>query len=108
VHASWLNQLEIYFSIVQRKVLEPNDFENLADLARTLTAFERHWNEIAEPFDWRFTRDELATLIERLAAREPPSSSRPQLRLVRCETFVPGRRRRKAPVCLETRPHVCP
>jgi hypothetical protein len=71
VHASWLNQIEIYFSIVQRKVLEPNDFDNVADVARTLNAFERHWNEIAEPFDWRFTRDDLAALMERLTAHEP-------------------------------------
>jgi hypothetical protein len=71
VHASWLNQIEIYFSIVQRKVLEPNDFENVGDIARTLNAFERRWNGIAEPFDWRFTRDDLAALIERLTAHEP-------------------------------------
>ena len=71
VHASWLNQIEIYFSIVQRKVLEPNDFNNLADLARTLNAFEGHWNEIAEPFQWNFTRDHLAALITRLATHEP-------------------------------------
>jgi hypothetical protein len=71
VHASWLNQLEIYFSIVQRKVLEPNDFQSLAELAHTLNAFEHRWNEIAEPFDWRFTRDDLAALIERLKPYEP-------------------------------------
>jgi DDE superfamily endonuclease len=71
VHASWLNQIEIYYSIVQRKLLEPNDFDNLADLACTLNALERHWNEIAEPFDWRFTRDDLAALLDRLAAHEP-------------------------------------
>ncbi len=71
MHASWLNQLEIYYSIVQRKVLEPNDFDNLADVARTLNAFERHWNEIAEPFDWRFTRDDLAALVTRLTAQQP-------------------------------------
>jgi hypothetical protein len=71
VHASWLNQIEIYFSIVQRKVLEPNDFANLADLACTLNSFERHWNTVAEPFDWRFTRDDLAALIKRLRAHEP-------------------------------------
>ncbi len=71
VHASWLNQLEIYFSIVQRKLLEPNDFANLAELARTLNDFERHWNEIAEPFDWNFSRDDLAALLDRLAAHEP-------------------------------------
>jgi hypothetical protein len=71
VHASSLNQIEIYFSIVQRKVLEPNDFDNLADLGRTLNAFEYHWNEIAEPFDWSFARDDLAALLNRLATREP-------------------------------------
>ena len=71
VHASWLNQIEIYYSIVQRKLLEPNDFDNLAALARTLNAFERHWNEIAEPFEWNFTRDNLAALIARLTTHEP-------------------------------------
>ena len=70
VHASWLNQIEIYYSIVQRKLLEPNDFSDLGELAGTLNAFEHHWNEIAAPFDWRFTRDDLAALITRLAAHE--------------------------------------
>ena len=71
LHASWLNQIEIYFSIVKRKLLQPNDFARLADVARTLNAFERHWTEIAEPFEWNFTRDDLAALITRLAAHEP-------------------------------------
>ncbi len=71
LHASWLNQVEIYFSIVQRKLLEPNDFENLGEVARTLNAFERHWSEVAEPFAWRFTRQDLEKLMERLAAHEP-------------------------------------
>jgi hypothetical protein len=56
---------------VQRKVLTPNDFDDLAVLARTLNEFECHWNEIAEPFEWNFTRDKLAVLMERLSAREP-------------------------------------
>ncbi len=71
LHASWLNQIEIFFSIVQRKLLEPNDFESLAQLARTLNEFERHWNEVAEPFDWNFTRHDLAKLIDRLSVHEP-------------------------------------
>ncbi|MCZ7587496.1 MAG: transposase [Gaiella sp.] len=71
VHASWLNQVEIYFSILQRKVLEPNDFVGLSVLARTLNEFEHHWNEIAEPFAWDFTRHDLAKLLERVAAHEP-------------------------------------
>ena len=32
IHASWLNQVEVYFSIVQRKVLTPNDFADLEQL----------------------------------------------------------------------------
>jgi hypothetical protein len=42
VHASWLNQIEIYFSIVQRKALTPNDFASLPDLARHLMDFGQH------------------------------------------------------------------
>ena len=72
LHASWLNQIEIYYSIVQRKVLKPNDFDHIAEVARTLNIFERHWNKVAEPFEWNFTRNDLAALITRLAAHEPP------------------------------------
>jgi DDE superfamily endonuclease len=71
IHASWLNQIEIYFSIIQRKVLKPNDFHNLAELARTLSQFEHRWNKIAQPFDWNFTRQDLAELLAKLAQREP-------------------------------------
>ena len=66
VHASWLNQAEIYHSIIQRKLLDPNDFETTAELARTLNDFEHHYNKIAEPFEWNFTRDKLAALLDRL------------------------------------------
>ena len=71
VHASWLNQIEIYFSIVQRKVLTPNDFDSLAEVARRLNEFERLYNEIAEPFGWNFTREELGEWLKRLAEHEP-------------------------------------
>jgi hypothetical protein len=70
IHASWLNQIEIYFSIVQRKLLKPNDFDNLAEVARTLNRFEHRWNQVAQPFDWQFTRQVLADLLARLARRE--------------------------------------
>jgi DDE superfamily endonuclease len=70
IHASWLNQIEIYFSIVQRKLLKPNDFDNLAEVARTLNQFEHRWNQVAQPFDWQFTRQDLADLLARLARRE--------------------------------------
>jgi len=71
VHASWLNQTEIYFSIIQRKLLQPNDFENTPQLARALNDFEHHYNPVARPFDWTFTRDDLAEVLDRLAQHEP-------------------------------------
>jgi len=72
-HASWLNQIEIYFSVVQRKVLTPNDFDDLDQVSARLTAFERLYNEIAEPFAWNFTRDKLHAWIERLRSHEAES-----------------------------------
>jgi hypothetical protein len=66
IHASWLNQIEIYFSIVQRKVLTPDDFTSLTDLSQRLMAFEHHYQTIAQPFEWRFTRRDLATLLNKL------------------------------------------
>jgi hypothetical protein len=66
VHASWLNQIEIYFSILQRKALTPNDFSSLADVEDRLLGFERYYESIAAPFDWRFTRDDLDALLSRL------------------------------------------
>jgi len=74
VHASWLNQVEIYHSIIQRKLLAPNDFASTAELARALNDFERYYNAIAEPFDWNFTRDDLAELLTRIDERERESA----------------------------------
>ena len=71
VHASWLNQIEIYFSILQRKALTPNDFEDLDALAARITAFETHYRQLAQPFEWTFTRTKLDELLARLASREP-------------------------------------
>src|ERR1700719_3352982 len=56
VHASWLNQVEIYFSIVQRKVLTPNDFSSLLELEQRLLAFQDYYQQAARPFQWTFTR----------------------------------------------------
>jgi len=67
VHASWLNQVEIYFSIVQRKVLTPNDFKDLADVETRLSAFERRYEATAAPFEWKFTRTDLTKLLARLS-----------------------------------------
>ncbi len=70
VHASWLNQVEIYFSIVQRKVLTPNDFTGLDQLAERLLDFQYYWEATARPFEWKFTKADLATLLARLSAHE--------------------------------------
>lgn len=70
VHASWLNQAEIYFSVIQRKVLTPNDFANLAEVEERLSAFERRYEEAAQPFEWKFTREDLALLMKRLATKD--------------------------------------
>ncbi len=75
VHASWLNQIEIYFSIVERKVLTPNDFASLADVADRLHRFEQRYQQIAQPFEWKFTRRDLLRLLARLDAAQPRSKS---------------------------------
>jgi hypothetical protein len=66
VHASWLNQCEIYFSIVQRKVLQPNNFVDLDAVEQALLAFGRRYEHIAQPFEWKFTRRDLDRVLDRL------------------------------------------
>jgi hypothetical protein len=68
VHASWLNQIEIYFSIVQRKVLTPNDFTDLNTLAERLLNFQYYWENAARPFEWKFTRQNLAQFLAKLGS----------------------------------------
>ena len=70
VHASWLNQIEIVFSIIQRKVVTPNDFYHLDQITERLAAFEDRYNMLAEPFDWTFTREDLNDLLQRIAAHD--------------------------------------
>ncbi len=70
VHSSWLNQVEIYFSIIQRKVLTPNDFVDLEEVEQRLLAFERRYEAAATPFEWKFTRQDLRDLMDRLQAKD--------------------------------------
>ena len=74
VHASWLNQIEIYFSIVQRKVLTPNDFCSLAEATDTILRFQERYQHIAQPFDWKFTKEDLARLLSKLSATPFPAA----------------------------------
>jgi len=70
-HASWLNQIEIYFSILQRKALTPADFSSQNDVAARILGFQEHYQQIAQPFEWKFTRRDLDALVARWADSEP-------------------------------------
>ena len=72
IHASWLNQIEIYFSIVQRKALTPNDFSCLNEVEDRLLRFQEYYESMATPFDWRFTRNDLAKLTKKFRAQPAP------------------------------------
>jgi len=75
-HASCLDQAEIYFSIVQRKVINPNDFTDPSQIRDRLAAFETRYNAIARPFGWTFTRTDLDDLLHHIDAHEktqPPA-----------------------------------
>ena len=71
VHASWLNQVEIYFSVIQRKVLTPNDFASLEEVQQRLLAFQKLYEQVAAPFEWKFTRADLLELLHKLSQQPP-------------------------------------
>ena len=72
VHASWLNQIEIFFSVIQKKVVTPNDFGSLEQLSRTLLAFIDRYNQTARPFSWKFTASDLHDLMDRISKHNQP------------------------------------
>jgi transposase len=76
VHASWLNQVEIVFSIVQRKVVSPNDFHDLTEIENRLRDFELRYNDTASPFDWKFTTTDLNNLLARIDDHERSAPAR--------------------------------
>lgn len=73
IHASWLNQVEIYFSIVQRKVLTPNAFTDLEQVAAAILDFQSRYPCIATPFTWRFDREDLDRLLAKWQQKAPPT-----------------------------------
>jgi hypothetical protein len=70
IHASWLNQVEIYFSILQRKAIKPGNFRDLDHLAERVLSFENRYNLTATPFKWNYSRDDLNTFLARLDEHE--------------------------------------
>ena len=75
VHASWLNQIEIFFSIIQKKVVSPNDFASLEQLSGTLLAFVTRYNQTAKPFNWKFTATDLTDLLRRISEHEQTAAT---------------------------------
>ena len=68
LHASWINQVEIWFSILQRRVLRHGSFTSVAMLCERVLGFIRHWNRYeAHPFRWTFNGQFVQT-PEHLAA----------------------------------------
>ena len=63
--------MEIYFSIIQRKVLSPNDFTDLDAVVTRLDQFEIRYNQNARPFKWKFTTADLDDLITRIDSQHP-------------------------------------
>jgi hypothetical protein len=75
VHASWLNQVEIYFSIIQRKVLTPNDFASLEEVEERLRLYEELSNREPRPFESKFDRAAQRTFLAKLEAKRELMSS---------------------------------
>ncbi len=69
-HASWLNQVEIYFSLIQRKVRTPNDFTGLEQVEQRLRLYEELTNREPRPFNWKFDRAALQELLRRIEAKQ--------------------------------------
>jgi hypothetical protein len=65
-YASGLNQVEVYFSVIQRKVLTPNDFALLDELQDRLHRLHEHYEQVARPFEWKFSRARLEALLLKL------------------------------------------
>jgi hypothetical protein len=59
-------QIEIYFSIVERKALIPNDFDSLSPVEDRLLRFQERYRKIAQPFSWKFIREDLTNLLTKL------------------------------------------
>ena len=76
VHASWLNQIEIFFSVIQKKAVSPNDFASLEQLSGTLLAFTGRYNQTAKPYNWKFTAADLTDLLRRIGGHQQPAPTR--------------------------------
>ncbi len=53
-HASWLNQVELFFSILERRLLRRGEFDSVDHLAERVIAFIKDYNRRAAPFRWTY------------------------------------------------------
>jgi len=70
VHASWRNQIEIYFSILQRTTLTPRHSASLTELNQQIMGFQAERQKVAKPIDWRYTRRDLNAYLARLTEQD--------------------------------------
>ena len=77
VHASWLKRVKVYFFIIQRRALSPNDFTDLDVVEQRLAGFEVRFNTAAKPLNWKFTTNDLADRLENSTPRSPDPKRRP-------------------------------
>ena len=96
VHASWLNQVEIYFSILQRVVLQPNDYPSLQAVAEALAEFARRYNAEAKPFAWHFRRADLQELLKKVQRYPLPKAAAKKRRTKTTQTATPTEKCGKA------------
>ena len=69
-HTSWLNQVEIWFSILVRRVIRRGNFTSKEDLRTKILDFIAYFNKVmAKPFKWTFTRRDLQALLAKIAAQ---------------------------------------
>jgi hypothetical protein len=73
INASWLDQLEIWFSLLQRKLLQPNHFTSTDELQQAILDFIAHYNQTAKPLKWSYT-------VEQLERKLAPNSREPGLK----------------------------
>jgi hypothetical protein len=70
-YASWVNQIELYFSILQRKLLSPNEYTSLEELAEAIHAVGRRYSALEQPVAWCFTRQDLERRLREPLLQQP-------------------------------------
>ena len=68
-YASWLNQVERWFSLISQRAIKRTSFRNVTHLVRTIKEFTERYNEEAKPFVWAATSQSIIDKVERLATR---------------------------------------